>query len=212
MTDDIKQKFYSNIRINPETGCWEWAGLRDKKGYGIFKALGFTHRANRFSWLLHKGEFPNELYVCHKCDNPPCVNPDHLFLGTQKDNMQDMVRKGRNADSKGIKNPRASLYDDAIIQIRKLWDLGESVKEIAIHFCVPKSTVQKIISNETWTHLPPCNRKTSNRGSHLRELDILEMRRLYGLGLSSTLLGKMFRLSQQQAWKVVNYWSFKEVA
>jgi len=211
--EETKQKFYSNIKVNPETNCWEWIGNKDKKGYGIFKGYGFTHRAHRFSWLLHKGEFPNEFYVCHKCDNPPCVNPDHLFLGTQFDNMQDMIQKGRGPKVYGTNNPRANLSDQDVMEIRRLWDVEKtSPKELSIMFSTPKSTINQIISGNTWKHLPLCKRPASNRGSHLSELDVLEIRRLYGLGLSSTLLGKMFRLTQQQAWKVVNYWSFKEFA
>lgn len=122
----------------------------------------------------------------------------------QKEKMSSMVR--------GYNNPRASMYDDGVIQIRKLWDTGSSVRDIAIHFCIPMGTVRNIVSNSTWKHLPLCTRKGSNRGSQLTELDVLEMRRLYGLGLKSSLIGKMFKLTQQQAWKVVNYWSWKSVA
>lgn len=210
---EIKRRFYENVETSPESECWKWVGGKDARGYGIFRAYGFAHRAHRFSWLLHYGEFPNEMLVCHKCDNPSCVNPEHLFLGTQFDNMRDMVNKGRNANVKGNKNPRANLSDQDVMEIRRLWDDDRvSPKELSKMFGTPKSTINKIISSDTWKHLPPCKRQPSNRDSRLTEPDVLEMRRLYGHGLSSTILGKMFKLTQQQAWKVVNYWSWKNVA
>jgi len=91
MIQRFKDKF-----IVANNGCWEWTGCLDKKGYGQFYYKGKHRRAHRVSWALKYGEIPpSELFACHKCDNPKCVNPDHLFLGTQSDNMKDMSRKGR---------------------------------------------------------------------------------------------------------------------
>ncbi len=81
----------------PNTGCWLWTGSRNQKGYGWSRIQGISTRmAHRISWLLHRGDIPEGVLVCHKCDTPSCVNPDHLFLGTQKDNLLDMSRKGRS--------------------------------------------------------------------------------------------------------------------
>lgn len=85
-------------------GCWEWTGATDRDGYGVFNYAGKSHRANRVALLLD-GRDPGEKFACHSCDNPRCVRPSHLFIGTNQDNMQDMVAKGRNPDRFGANNP-----------------------------------------------------------------------------------------------------------
>lgn len=78
-----------------KSGCWQWKGSSNKDGYGTTRYMGKSIMAHRLSFLLHGGEIPDGMCVLHSCDNPPCVNPDHLFLGTHQDNMDDMARKGR---------------------------------------------------------------------------------------------------------------------
>jgi len=96
------EPYFWSLVARRRSGCWEWTGGTDGKGYGRVCWDGGRHGAHRVSWCLIRGAIPDGLYVCHHCDNKLCVNPDHLFLGTQVDNMQDWTRKGKN---KLVNNP-----------------------------------------------------------------------------------------------------------
>lgn len=91
----IKERFEERYIPVPESGCWIWTGHIRTNGYGAMSIKSKLQYAHRISWELHNGPIPEGLFVLHKCDNPPCVNPDHLFIGTQKDNLQDAFKKGR---------------------------------------------------------------------------------------------------------------------
>ena len=92
---EAKNWFLARVQPDPATGCWLWQGARDHRGYGFFSYRGKKCRASRFSWWHLRGPFDLKLSICHKCDNPPCVNPEHLFPGSQSENMKDAVAKGR---------------------------------------------------------------------------------------------------------------------
>lgn len=97
----FEERFWTKVRKNDGDQCWEWLAGRDKDGYGMFsigpRAIARSHGAHRVSWMLEFGMPPSKFQVLHTCDNPPCVRPDHLFLGTNADNIRDMVAKGRQA-------------------------------------------------------------------------------------------------------------------
>jgi hypothetical protein len=96
LTGTPEQRFWPRVRKS--TGCWEWTGGRYKSGgYGQFKASVGQVRAHRFSWELHNGPIPDGMWVLHRCDNPPCVRPEHLYLGTVRENVRDMIERGRGA-------------------------------------------------------------------------------------------------------------------
>jgi len=99
-----------------ECGCWIWMGASQVSGYGEIISNGKKIYAHRASYSLYKGEIPKGMYVCHKCDTVSCVNPDHLFLGTQKDNMHDMIKKGRSGN--GLNHPRTKLTKEDVFNIK----------------------------------------------------------------------------------------------
>ena len=106
--EETKAYLIENSTVDEETGCWEWSGCRDKRGYGVAKRNKITTRiAHRLSFSVFVKEIPKGLFVCHHCDNPRCINPEHLFVGTHQGNMADMARKGRarNMALLGMPNP-----------------------------------------------------------------------------------------------------------
>lgn len=149
----VEQRFWSKVRKR-RSGCWEWLASKNQDGYGKFRyesGIGSTHR---ISWVLTNGEIPDKLHVLHKCDNPSCVNPDHLFLGTNKDNMIDKMQKGRTADFSGEKNPISKLTDLDVIRIRTLFNSGERTrKELREEYQVSKSLIKMVIDKTTWKHI-----------------------------------------------------------
>lgn len=112
MTASLKERFYSKVSVSD--GCWEWIGSINGCGYGSIKHQGKTLGSHRVSYELHKGEIPAGMHVMHKCDNPSCVNPDHLLIGTHADNMRDMYLKNRRIPATGLKNGAAKLSPDNI--------------------------------------------------------------------------------------------------
>jgi hypothetical protein len=133
-------------------GCWEWLGYRDPNGYGRLNVGGRPILASRVSYLLHYGDVPGGKYVCHKCDNPPCVNPEHLFLGTQADNVADMQAKGRarKRGLPGVSHHAAKLTDDRVRAIRSS-DASDAA--LAKEFGVTRATIHAVRHRRTWTHV-----------------------------------------------------------
>jgi hypothetical protein len=168
----IEERFWERVDKRGPEECWEWAGSRHIRGYGFLSGYGFAHR---YSWELNNNKaIPFQMCICHHCDNPGCVNPDHLFLGTQKDNMQDCARKGRLNSAKGAKNGThthpekvargekqglrlhpdrtntAKLDWKKVAEIRSLAEKGISKRELSIDFGVGPNQVRLIIKNLVW--------------------------------------------------------------
>ncbi len=109
--------------------------------------------AHRYNWTLERGTIPEGLDVCHTCDNPPCVRPSHLFLGTHADNMRDMLAKGRRRGFSGAANPAAKLSDAEAREIRELWQWGASGTALARRFGLTYEMVWKIGKGKAWKHV-----------------------------------------------------------
>lgn len=132
----------------PELGaCWEWTARKNRLvGYGTARLGIKTENAHRVSWRIINGEIPDGLWVLHKCDNPLCVRPDHLFLGTQIDNMTDMILKGRKAKAEGVWNCRLSTTQVNEIKERKL--SGEKQNKLALEYRVSNALISYIVNNK----------------------------------------------------------------
>ena len=146
--DLMKEKINENIIIN-ENECWLWQGSRHRQGYGNLSYKRVPSLAHRVSWMIYKGEIPEGIKVCHKCDVTRCVNPEHLFLGTQKDNVIDAAIKGKFNGRKFNKGP-LKLNGNQVMEIRQLHIEGKTRKELEIKFNVSPTCIAKILTGRSW--------------------------------------------------------------
>lgn len=142
-------------KVKKSRGCWEWAACKDSWGYGLILVNGRCTKAHRFSWTMKNGSIPAGLCVLHKCDNPACVRPSHLWLGTVADNNRDRDKKGRGGYSgrPGEKNSMAVFKEADVKAMRALRKGGLKLAEIGARFGVSKQTVWDITSRRRWTHI-----------------------------------------------------------
>lgn len=152
------ERFWS--RVVQGTGCWAWSGYTSKAGYGQFSFGGRKVYAHRVSWEIAHGPLPSAVHVLHKCDNPPCTNPEHLFVGSHGDNMRDMTAKGRNRgcivsadDRRGESHPRTTLTEADVLAIRAAWP-GVRQVDLALRYGVRQTTISNILRRVTWGHVP----------------------------------------------------------
>lgn len=151
MTPSMIDRFMDKVSPEPNTGCWLWTASVDSSGYGHFGiASSRPTKAHRIAYRLFKGDIPRGLFVCHKCDVPSCVNPDHLFLGTPADNTSDRDQKKRTAV--GRRNGKSKLTDEIVISIRAL-SKSFSERQIARLIGIHRSTVNAVLSGRTWSHV-----------------------------------------------------------
>lgn len=145
-----EERFWRFVDKRGDDECWNWIAHKDVRGYGIFNHPSTT-KAHRVSWIYANGEIPNGLLVCHKCDNPSCVNPNHMFLGTYKDNNVDKVQKGRQKGARGARNYGAILNEKQVKAIRFLYDSGRfTTYELSDVFQVSRNAISKIVNKKTW--------------------------------------------------------------
>lgn len=148
---NLDERFWSKVQTADSDVCWEWQGATTANGYGAYwdgKAL----YAHRVSWELEFGDIPEELCVLHHCDNPGCVNPKHLFLGTKADNTADMVAKGRQA--RGSRNGMAKLNEANVLKIRELLKQG-CLTQVSISemFGVARNVISQVSTGKRWAWL-----------------------------------------------------------
>ena len=144
----VSERFFNRFKVS-ESGCWLWTSHCDKDGYGILPGNHGNVRAHRFSYVHHYGRIDAGMVICHKCDNPSCVNPDHLFIGTTKENFQDMLSKGRDK-MVGSRNNKAKLNEDQVAFIRQS---TLSALALSIEFSVSKSAIKRIKNGTQWRHV-----------------------------------------------------------
>lgn len=172
IADEDSERFWSKVRIFLPSECWEWQCGRNSQGYGAFKLWGRQLPAHRVAYALTHTSTPSDLWVCHRCDNPPCCNPLHLFLGTPFDNTSDMMAKGRNVftpcDSSkfnigewraknlpfaGSSHPAAKITEETVKDIKSALSNGASGVDCAMRFGCSVHTVSNIKLGKQWSHV-----------------------------------------------------------
>ena len=149
------ERFWAKVDICNEDECWNWKAYKDKGGYGTYRMNDKMFLSHRVTWtLFNNNDIRDNLHVLHKCDNPACCNPKHLFVGTHADNMRDCEEKGRNYIPKGVKNGNAKLTREQVLAIRSRYvPHVVSTRMLADEFGVNRVTISYIINRKTWKHI-----------------------------------------------------------
>lgn len=183
LTDVTMERFWSLVEKGSSDECWAWRGPRDAAGYGRFRVANRPEVAHRVAYTHAIGPIPRGLFGCHRCDNPSCVNPAHIFIGTSQDNFNDMRRKGRAASAangkhgsvtcpesiprgdshylrmhpekvaRGSANPNAVLDEAQVLSIRELAVSGVSRRRLSALFGAAKVTIDRIVNGKSWRHV-----------------------------------------------------------
>lgn len=214
---DIVEKLLSRIKVTP-SGCFEWQMAIHKGGYGVIEYQGRQRQVHRVAFAVFRRDVPGGLFVCHKCDNRKCINPAHLFLGTAKQNSEDMVRKGRV--TRGSDCHKAKLTDVDVAGMPARYMNGESTKEIADSHGVSMLTVSRILSKKIWCHVARPNvvfrrdgmKGADNPRTKLTEGDVKEIRRLRSEGQSMAEIGRKFGVSATSVYRTCNMYAWSHVS
>lgn len=148
----LEVRFHGQVGLPDSNGCINWQGSMASHGYGIIGSNGRSLYAHRIAYELAKGPIPEGLFVMHACDNPRCVNPDHLSVGTQKDNIADAAAKGRTA--RGSMVPRSILTEEAVQDIRREYASGTKQLILAERYGVAQPTISDVVTGRRWGWLP----------------------------------------------------------
>lgn len=173
--------------------CWPWTASLHKNGYGQFHDGDTQVTAHRFGYQMRFGPLPPGQCVLHKCDNPPCQNPNHWFAGTQRDNALDKERKLRGNHPRGSRVGGSRLTEDDVVEILRRYQRGDHAQEIASTFGVSASHVNHIVHGKKWAHVPrPSVTRKRNGNARLTDDDVREIRRERARGVSLHLLSERF--------------------
>lgn len=149
----LEARFWKKVAKGSGDSCWNWTGSLVRR-YGAFQVNGCLRKAHRISWEIHFGKVPDGLWVLHKCDNPICVRPDHLFVGTNQDNVDDRQAKGRNNPPKGEDHTHAKLTEKDVLEIRRLYaNGGISYAKLAKRFGICPMQACDIVHRKGWKHI-----------------------------------------------------------
>lgn len=203
LDEKVIARFWAKVQVRSADECWDWIAAKNSSGYGSLGVEKKTYAAHRISYQLANGDIPDGLQVLHRCDRPCCVNPDHLWLGTQADNMEDMTKKQRHGSAK--------LTENDVKEIYRLSKEGLLDKDLAVQFEVSPSCVTMILNGKNWSHLreKPAKRDhfmrrmsdkkpngEKNGASKLTEDKVRQIRQLKeSSGLSNRVIGEMFGVS-----------------
>lgn len=150
----IEDRFWAKVDKRGPDECWIWTANRLPKGYGLFRVEDKMVKTHRLSYEMHKGPIPKGLWVLHTCDNPPCVNPTHLWVGTNAENVADKETKGRGNHPRGAKHGRATISEATAREIRATHAAGlSSTKALAERFGIATHIVHDVVHRRSWRHV-----------------------------------------------------------
>lgn len=221
MKANSMERFWSRVDKTAPDGCWLWTGPTTHRGHGRISWFGSNTTTHKLSWIFHFGVIPNGLWVLHNCptiDRPHCVNPDHLYLGTQADNVRDAVAKQQMASgdahglrlhperaARGERHGRAKLTETAVMAIRRRYASGvDSAAVLAREFDIGVLQVRNIVHGRTWGHLPvfPPTFRPSN---HLLDSEhVAAIRQQRASGVSAARLALLFGVTERHIRKIVS--------
>ncbi len=151
LTEDVVRRFWAKVAKGD--GCWLWTASTNEHGYGQLSVGRRPTKAHRISWVIAHGD-PGELAVLHHCDNPPCVNPHHLFLGTQADNLSDARAKGKKVCGVGERHGKSVLTEAQVVEIRRIWaNRTLSGGQLARRFGLSRNCIYAVVTNRSWRHI-----------------------------------------------------------
>lgn len=148
------EDIWKSVNKKGDDGCWEWVGYKNKDGYGRMKVDYKMYHVHRIVYELTYGPIPDGLLICHRCNNRSCCNPNHLYLGTQKDNMEQCVFEGRLKTSFGEKHGQSKLNEKDVKKIKELYNTKNySQRCLGKLFNISHSEISRIINNQVWKHI-----------------------------------------------------------